>query len=311
MKTQNISWKNYIKILAHLGALITVLAWGSSFVSTKVLMETGGFTPVEMYTYRFTAAYIILLCFTFRKMMCNNWRDEVTLAVSGMCAGSLYFVTENYALTLTTTGNVSLLSSVSPIFTAILMALVFKQTIKPGVIVGSIVAFGGVGCIIFSHGFSLEIKPAGDLLALTSALCWAVYSIMVRRVIPYYNTFFITRKLFFYGVITSLPLLFAQHEPYHIAQLFSAAHPEYMLNFAFLVIMCSLLAYIIWNEAMKALGPVATNNYLYLQPLVTMILGYMIMGEEIMPLGYLGCVLIVGGLILSDKMKDTIRFNRK
>ena len=311
MKTQSSIWKKYLKVLAHLGALITVLGWGSSFVSTKVLMETGGFTPVEMYTYRFSAAYIILLCFTFRKIFCNNWRDEVTLAVSGMCAGSLYFVTENYALTLTTTGNVSLLSSVSPIFTAILMAIVFKQSIKPGVIIGSVIAFIGVGCIIFSHGFSFEIKPAGDLLALTAAVCWAVYSILVRRVIPYYNTFFITRKLFFYGVITSIPLLLAQPQTYHFKALFDLSHPEFLLNFIFLVIMCSLLAYIIWNEAMKILGPVATNNYLYLQPLVTMILGYFIMGEEIMVLGYVGCVLIVGGLIVSDKMKETIRFNRK
>ena len=75
------------------------------------------------------------------------------------------------------------------------------------------------------------------------------------------------------------------------------------MNFLFLVIFCSLLAYLIWNEVMKVLGPVATNNYLYLQPLVTMVAAYFVLGEKIFPLGYLGCALIIGGLIIADKLK--------
>ena len=66
---------------------------------------------------------------------------------------------------------------------------------------------------------------------------------------------------------------------------------------------CSVFAYLIWNEVMKILGQVTANNYLYLQPLVTMVAAYFILGEDIMLLGYVGCVLIVGGLIISDKMK--------
>ena len=54
---------------------------------------------------------------------------------------------------------------------------------------------------------------------------------------------------------------------------------------------------------MKALGPVSSNNYLYVQPLVTMVAGYFLLGEQIFPLGYLGCVLIIGGLIMADKIK--------
>lgn len=54
---------------------------------------------------------------------------------------------------------------------------------------------------------------------------------------------------------------------------------------------------------MKALGPVASSNYLYLQPLVTMIAAYFVLGEKIYPLGYLGCALIIGGLVIADKIK--------
>lgn len=302
---------NYLKILAHLGALVTVSFWATSFLSTKVLMERGGFTPVEMYVYRFALAYIVILAMTFRKIKSNNWKDELTLLVSGICAGSLYFITENYALKMTTAGNVSLLASMSPLFTTFLLALVFRQKIQTGVILGSGLAIVGVACIIFSHGESLEIKPAGDILALAAAVCWAIYTIAVRRVIPLYTSMFITRKLFFYGVITALPLLFMQQESFHLGLLFDFNHPEYFLNFMYLVLMCSIASYLIWNEVMKQLGTVTSNNYLYLQPPITMVAGFFFLGEQIMLLGYLGCVLVIAGLIVSDKWKGSIWFKRK
>lgn len=291
-------------MLAHIGALVTVTAWGSSFLSTKVLMESGGFTPVEMYFYRFLAAYIILFLFTCRKLRSNSWRDEMTLALSGICSGSLYFITENYALELTTTANVSLLASISPIFTTFLVAALFKQKLKPITLIGSAISFGGVACIIFSHGDAVEIRPAGDLLALSAALCWAIYSIAIKRLLPLYSSMFISRKLFFYGVVTAIPLMLMQKEPYHLNLLWDFSTPHYILNFLFLVLVCSLGAYLIWNEVLKYLGPVTGNNYLYLQPLVTMIAGFLFLGEKIFFLGYLGCALIIGGLIVIDKCQD-------
>lgn len=290
-------------IFAHLGALLTVSAWGCSFICSKVLMVDGGMTPVEVYVYRFALAYILLLLFTFRKILANNWKDEVLFIVCGMCAGSIYFITENYALKNTTTGNVSLLSSMSPIFITFLMAIFYKMRLTIPAIVGSVVAFIGVGCIIFSSGEGFEIHPKGDLLALSSSLSWAIYSIAVKRLIPIYNSFFITRKLFFYGVITAIPLLISQSEPLHVSELFDISQPQYLLNFLFLVLMCSLLAYLLWNEAMKALGPVTANNYMYLQPIVTMVVAYFVFGEKINVLGYLGCALIIGGLVIADKLK--------
>lgn len=299
-----------LKLLGHLGALVVMAAWGSSFVFTKVLMVDGGFTPVETYTYRFTGAYILLLMLSFKKIFSNSWRDELAFLVSGICCGSLYFILENYALKDTTTGNVSLLASISPIFTTLLMAMIFRQKIGIGVIMGSIFAFFGVACVIFNNGFGIEIHPAGDLLALMAAFSWAIYTIVVKRLLPLYNTFFITRKLFFYGVISSIPLLLLQGDPYHFQLIFDMAQPKYLMNFLFLILFCSCLAYIIWNEVMKILGPVTANNYIYVQPLVTMVAGSLILGETIYLLGYVGCVLIIGGLILSDKLPDLSRLRR-
>lgn len=292
----------YFTLLAHIGALLTMVAWGSAFLCTKVLMVDGGFTPVEMFIYRFAVAYLLILSLTFRHILSNNWKDELQFFICGLCAGSLYFVTENYALKHTTAGNVSLLVAISPIFTAVLLSIVYRSKMKMGVIIGSIIAFLGVGCVIFSNGEGFEIRPVGDILALIASISWAIYTVAVKRLSPIYNSLFVTRKIFFYGVITALPLLIVQKEPLHFLELVNLSHPDYTINFAFLVIFCSVCAYLVWNEVMKILGPVTANNYLYLQPMVTMVAAFFVLGETITTTGYIGCLLIVSGLIISDKL---------
>lgn len=302
---------NIKKILAHLGALITMSAWGTSFLSTKIMMVNGGLTPVEMFVYRFACAYIILLLLSFKKFFANNWKDELQFLICGICSGSLYFILENYALEYTKAGNVSLLASISPIFTTILIAVVFRTRIKTGVILGSIISFIGVACLILGNGESFEIRPLGDMLALGAALTWAVYTLIIKNLNPFYNTIFITRKLFFYGVLTAIPLLIFQDAPLRLWVIFDFQDPTFFFNFLFLVLVCSGLAFLTWNETMKVLGSVTANNYLYLQPLVTMIAAYFVLGEQIFLLGYIGCILIVGGLIYSDKSNLKGSSNRR
>lgn len=294
------------KQAGHLAALITVMCWGCSFISSKILMEEASMTPVEVFVYRFGIAYLLILAFTFKHLKSRNWKDEIQFALCGVCSGTLYFLMENYALMYTSTGNVSLLSSISPIFVAILLALIYKTRMQRGEIIGSGVAFIGVALVIFSEsiskGLGLEINPLGDLLAISCALSWAIYSIAIKRLIPYYNTFFISRKLFFYGLITAIPLMLTQPEPLHFNVLLDLSHPQYIINLLFLAVMCSTMAYVLWNESMKLIGPLATNNYIYLQPPVTMLAGWWLLGETIYPFGYIGCGLVLLGLATADKM---------
>ncbi|MDE5841031.1 MAG: DMT family transporter, partial [Muribaculaceae bacterium] len=243
------TWKNS-KLTGHIGALITVVCWGCSFIASKVLMEGAGMTPVEVYVYRFFLAYLMMLAFTFREIRSKSWADELQMALCGICSGTLYFLMENYALIYTSTGNVSLISSISPIFIAILLAIIYKTRMRVGEMIGSVVAFAGVALVIMSEsiskGLGMEIHPIGDILALSCAFSWAVYSIAIKRLIPLYNTLFLTRKLFFYGLVTSLPLLLLQKEPLHLGILFDFSRPVFFLNLLFLAVMCSSMAYLLW-----------------------------------------------------------------
>lgn len=295
------------KLLGHIGTLLVVSIWGTSFIATKVLMEDALLTPIEVFVYRFAMAYVLLLAVTFKKIFARNLKDELMFLLCGVCAGSLFYLLENYALRYTTTGNVSLLSGLSPMITAGLMAAIYRTRLGAGLIIGSIIAFTGVGCVIFSHGGSIEINPLGDILALLSSFSWAIYAVGSKRLVPVYSSLFMTRKLFFYGVLTAVPLLWIGGAPTHLHTLFSDS--LYLMSLLFLVIFCSLLAYIIWNYALKQIGPVSANNYLYFQPIVTMVVAYFVLGEQITPLGYLGCLLIIGGLVISDKLKISRRIH--
>ena len=186
-----------MKLLANIGAILTMIVWGVSFLSSKILLVDGEFSPVEVFIYRFVFAYFLLLLFTYKKIFSNNLKDEVLLLICGICGGSIYFIAENYALQYTSTGNVSLLVSISPLFTTALMGIVYRFIPKPNVIIGSVIAFIGVACIILNNGDGFEINPKGDLIAISASLCWAVYTIAVKRLTPIYSSLFITRKLFF------------------------------------------------------------------------------------------------------------------
>lgn len=292
------AYSNKSQILGHLGALVCVTMWGISFVSTKVLLNYG-MQPVEIYLYRFILAYFLILIIKRTRLFSNNWRDEGLLVLCGMLAGSIYFIAENFALRYTLVSNVSLLTSTSPLITALLIGVWYRSE-RPGsgMLLGSLVALTGVGCVIFNSSFNLEIRPLGDVLALAGAFSWALYSLILKKLNALYDVWFITRKTFFYGVLTALPFLSVEPAAYSITQVLS--NGELVGNLLFLGLGASLTAYVLWAETVKKVGAVKANNYLYLQPIITLVVSVFLLGENVSVVGCVGCALILLGLWLGD-----------
>lgn len=286
-------------LLIYLLGLIAVSAWGISFVATKVLVQEG-LNAVEIYLYRFVLAYILTLFFCPRPLMSRSRRDELMFLLCGVCGGSVYFILENTALIYTMASNVALITTLSPIITILLVALVFRsERLSRGFILGSLVALVGVGCVIFNSSVEVNVNPFGDMLALIAAICWAIYTLLLRPLNATYSAWFITRKTFFYGIITALPFLLT--EPTH-APLSVLTETSVMLNLLFLGVVCSFLAYLLWAITIKRLGAIKTGNFLYFSPIVTLIASAIILGDRITIVGITGCILILGGVIMSEKM---------
>lgn len=286
--------------LVHIAALICVAFWGMAFVSTKILLEHGMGT-VEIYIYRFAIAYLLILLISHKQFKSHSWRDEGLFALCGITSGSLYFIAENTALQYTLVSNVSLLTSLSPLVTAMLAGLMYKNE-RPsrGMLIGSGIAFVGVACVIFNSSTNLEVHPIGDILSLAATFSWSVYSLILRRLNANYDVWFVTRKTFFYGMVTALPFLLFAPSLLNPIDIFT--NGEVVFNLLFLACGASLLGFLLWSYSVRWLGAIMANNYMYIQPIVTMIGSFILINEAISAMGIFGCALILGGLWLGDRL---------
>ena len=274
--------------------------WGLSFVSSSVLLDVHHMGTVELYIYRFTMAYLLVLAISHKRFRSHSLRDELLFCACGVTAGSIYFIAENTALKVVSSTDVSLLTSLSPLLTVLLAGFLYNRgRVDWRIVLGSAIAFIGVPCVSFNPATSLEVNPLGDFLSIGAALSWAIYSLVLRRLSANYDVWYATRKTFFYGVITAIPFLFIMPGNLHNPTDFFCSY-DALLNLLFLSLGASMAAYLLWAIAIKSLGAVTAGNYMYFQTPVTMIAAFFILDEKITAIGIIGCVLIIGGLWLGD-----------
>lgn len=286
------------KLLWHLLAVGVVAVWGTTFVNTKILYNSG-LTPSEIFFLRFLIAYVAIWFISPRKLFTNSWRDEGTMLLLGITGGSLFFVAENSAVALTYVNNVSFITSTSPLVTVIL-GIVFVKSIKATwtLIVGSLIALVGVGLVIFNGSFILHLNPWGDLLALLTAVCWAVYTLLMKSVSEKYSAVFITRKLFFYGLLTVLPMFLIDPWTVSLATLLT---PKVAFNLLLLGLVASFLCFALWTVVIERLGVMTASNYQYLNPITTVVASAIWLSEPMTAIAYIGSALILIGVIVSNK----------
>ncbi len=287
----------------HLVAFFTVAVWGTTFVSTKVLM-LNGLSPAQIFTLRFTIAYILMLCFNHKRLFSDSWKDELKMALLGITGGSLYFLSENEAMNFTTTTNTSLIVCSCPLFATLLVRLVYRSSrINNLQLLGSLLAFAGMIIVVLNGRFVLHLSPVGDALAFTACMCWAVYSLLMKSVTDNYSAAFITRKVFFYGVLTILPYyIFVPGLP--PMDVFSK--PQVLGNLLFLGCLASMVCFLTWNWCISKLGAVKATNWVYFNPITTMIFASWVLGEKITPYFLVGAVCILTGMYIADKKTQAV-----
>lgn len=297
----------------HLVAFLVVAIWGSTFVFTKMLL-LAGLSPAQIFTLRFIIAYILFLgfesalqffySFTFH-FFSKSWRDELLMFLLGLTGGSLYFLTENAAMLYTTATNTSLIVCSSPLFAMLLIALFYRQSepLSRRKVTGSLVACAGMAVVVLNGHFVLHLSPIGDLLAFGACMCWAVYSLLMKAVTGRYNTLFITRKVFFYGLVTIIPyyMIVPSDGWIFTSSVFRFFNLSILLNLLFLGVVASMLCFLLWNWTISKLGAVVATNWVYFNPITTIIFAWWLLNEQITPWFLLGTLLILVGMYLCDK----------
>lgn len=303
------------KLVYHLVAFIVVAIWGSTFVFTKMLLLTG-LSPAQIFTLRFIIAYLLLLGYSLtrkkHRWFSDSLKDEFLLLALGVSGGSLYFLTENSAMNHTTTTNTSLIVSLSPLVAAALISIFYKsQRLNRVQVVGTLMAAVGVVIVVLNGRFVLHLSPVGDSLAFSAALCWGFYSLLMISANKKYDAVFITRKVFIYGLLSMIPYFILRPAEVSIFNLSVGDSQLSILNFQlstivnllFLGCVASMLCFVAWNWVLKKLGAVVATNYVYFNPVVTILFAWWLLHEHITVWFLLGTGLILAGMYLADKKK--------
>lgn len=281
----------------HITALITIVIWGTTFISTKILLAD--FTPIEILFFRFLLGLLVLIAVYPKGLEIKDKKQELTFAAAGLCGICLYYLLENIALTYTMASNVGVIISVAPFFTAVLSHVLRKteEKLKVQFFIGFIVAMTGISLISFSSS-EPKLNPIGDILAIAAAFVWAIYSLLTRKISGYgYNTIGATRRIFAYGIFFMLPFLFVFNFSLDVEKF---VKPEYVLNFIYLGLGASALCFVTWNYAVKVLGAVKTSVYIYIVPVITVVTSVIVLKEEITRMAAIGIGLTLIGLFLSE-----------
>lgn len=287
------------EIKGHLAAFITILIWGTTFISTKVLLIA--FSPIEILFIRFVIGFIALWI-VYPHSLHVNLKQERYFIAAGICGITLYYLFENIALTYTQASNVGVIISIAPFFTVIFSCL-FLHDGHPDArfLLGFIIAMSGIALISFGSDASLKINPFGDILACIAACIWAAYSTITKKISSFgYNTIQTTRRTFFYGLIFMLPILAVMGFNIQPAKFFEVQN---LLNLLFLGLGASALCFVTWNTAVKNLGSVRTSVYIYMVPVITTATSALILHEQITWQILIGILLTLLGLYLSENRK--------
>lgn len=297
---------------AHGIALFTVIVWGLTFVSTKVLLVS--FSPLWILFLRFALGLLALVALRPRILRLHRRRHEWLFVAAGATGLAGYYLLENVALVFTSATRVGLIVAASPLFTALLAAALGDTSrLRSRFFLGFLVAMAGIALVSFGGGegagadaFALSATtfaqggPAlfGDGLALVAALVWAVYSLLVQRISQEgYETIAATKRIFFWGVafIVPIALLFGGSPP-SIAVVLDVVNGA---NLLFLGLVASAACFVSWGIAVKRLGPVTSSAYIYLVPAITAAASILILGEPFTLAIGMGIPLTIVGLLLS------------
>lgn len=277
-------------------ALLVIFIWGSTFISTKILLDD--LTPIEIMLARYLIAYLGLLLIYPRFHRPEGAKAELKYLLAALTGSTFYFLAENTALTFTQASNVSLLISAAPILTSVTAHLCTRdEKMNRRQVYGFLSAMAGIFLVVCNGKFVLKLSPAGDLLALTAALLWAVYCILLRGFDSPHKPVYITRKVFFYSILTMAPLLLLdKRQPASGA----FSRPWVWFHLVFLGLVASSVCYVLWYQVVAHLGAVRANNFVYLNPLVTMVFSVIFLHERITLLMLAGGVLILLGVMIAE-----------
>lgn len=305
---------NRSRAIAFFEVICAVVFWGGSFIATKIALRE--VAPVTIVWLRFAMGVVILgVAVLARKQL--SWPPTLELAyfaVLGFIGITFHQWLQSNALETSQATTTAWIVATTPVFIALLSWLFLKEQLNLVRIGGIALAAIGVLLVVTKGDLrAIELGKfgaPGDILVLVSAVNWAVFTVLSRRGLQLHSAtlmmfyvmlfgFLFTSALFFAGptFTTAGQSLFAAPGLADIGHLTT----DGWLGVAFLGIFCSGFAYIFWYDALKIIPASQLGVFLYIEPLITMVVAALIIQESLVLAGILGGAIILLGVWLVNR----------
>lgn len=273
----------------------TVFLWASAFVFTKVGLEY--FTASALGLFRYVSASIALLIIGYiKKIGFPDKKDIPKFIFSGAVGFTLYMVTFNKGSQTLTSATGSVIIAIAPILTAAFSSFLFKEKIKLKGWLSIMVSFTGILILALWNGvFSVD---TGIIFMLCAAVLLAAYNITQREYVKKYTAFQSTSYSIFAGTILLMVFL-----PESIPQLINAETKAWLV-LIYLGVFPSAVAYIWWGKALS-LAKITSEvtNFMFVTPLISAVMGSIVINEMPSIETYIGGGVILAGLMLFNKYR--------
>lgn len=282
-------------IKGHGAALLSVMIWGTTFISSKIVLAH--LSPIELLIYRFLVGLAVLTLLEPHKMVLKKKSDEVYFIFAGITGVTLYYLLENISLTYTTASNAGVIVSTAPFFTALAAWILRKEKCMSVRFLGGFaLALSGIALISFQGG-SISLNPLGDFLALCAAFVWGFYSVFSKWISEKeYPVIAATRRIITWGLLFMIPFGFFMGFSFEPEILF---RPGVLFHVVYLGISASAMCFVLWNYAVDRLGVITSGVYIYLTPVATVALSVPVLHETFTWYTGAGMLLTIAGLVMS------------
>ena len=295
------------RLIPYIEVLLAVIAWGASFIATKIALED--ISPISIVWLRFTMGVVILgIAVASRKQFAlPNKSEWGYFAILGFLGITFHQWLQSNGLQTSEASTTAWIVATTPVFMALLGWAILKEGLALIKIFGiGVAAFGVLLVVTDGNLASISLGrfgAPGDILILISAFNWAVFSVLSRRVLKRYSASLMIFYVMMFGWIFTSLLFIGGKNYLEIPDLSLSG----WIGVAFLGIFCSGLAYIAWYDALQALSTAETGVFLYIEPLVAVIVAFFILDEAITWASLAGGAVILLGVWLVNRTSPLVQ----
>jgi len=289
------------RLFALIGATFVALIYGGTFIFAKDVMPTY-IKPYGFILIRALGGAILFWLLTFfgpkERIELNDFPRIIAASLFGVVINQLTFFK---GLSLTSPISASVIMVTAPILVLILSAILIKEKIEIKKVFGIIIGLTGTSILIL-YGKDIQNSPNasfGNFLVFINAASYAVYLIIIKKLITKYHAFTFIKWIYTFGLLFVLP--FGYQEFIEIN--WSSIPTNIYYNIGFVVLFTTFLAYLINLMAMKELKPTTLSVFIYLQPLFASIIAIVLQKDELTFIKVISAVLIFIGVYLVKHQK--------